>query len=131
MTNPFKVVGFSTNTAAARESRRWQLFDRDLVQQDILNHFNTRIGQRLGRPSFGCRIWEYFMQQRTPDVVDQIREEIERVCRFDPRVIFEGSDLFETDHGIIAKIRLRMNIEEGMWTFNVDFDERQQTAMRG
>lgn len=131
MVTTHKFIGFSTSAPLAGNKRQWRLFDVELIQRDLLNHFNTRVGQRIGRPTFGCRIWQYLMEQRTPDVVEQIQEEIERVVRFDPRITYEGVDLVETDRGIMATVHLSNNLTKGSWDFEINFDERQGIATRG
>lgn len=64
-----------------------RLFDVELVKQDLLNHFGTRIGERVGRPSFGSIIHDLLF-----DVFDERTEglvlaDANRIFAEDPRVI--------------------------------------------
>lgn len=131
MAKPLSIVGFSTRSVGARDRHQWKLFDEELVKQDLLNHFNTRRGQRIGRPDIGCDIWSYIMAQRTEQAIQGIEEEIARVCNFDTRVIFKGVKLVEMNRGIIAYVDLFNNITKGSFTFAIKFDERQSMASRG
>ena len=131
MSDNFTFIGFSTATILARSKRQWKLYDRELIERDLLNHFNTRPGQRIGRPTFGSTIWEYLMDQKVGSVVNDIRNEIERVCTFDKRIIFDGVQLTESDRGIIANVSLRTNLSEDPIKLTIDFDQRQGLATRG
>ena len=46
--------GFSTLTS----DKSNQLFDLDLIKQDLVNHFYTRKGERVMNPNFGSVIWD-------------------------------------------------------------------------
>ena len=50
--------GFSTNDNLNPSSK---LFDFDLIKQNIINHFNTKKGERLMNPEFGTIIWDLIM----------------------------------------------------------------------
>ena len=41
---------------------RWKLEDTALIKRDILNHFQTRRGERLNNPGFGSIIWEMIFE---------------------------------------------------------------------
>jgi len=130
MRKPFTFYGFSTSGKDARR-HKWKLYDNDLIAQDLLNHFNTRMGGRLGRPTFGCLLWSYFMQQKTADVVASIRDEVERVCNSDPRIEFINQTMIETERGIIVFVQLKSRLNGQPWDLKIDFDERQGIATRG
>lgn len=78
-----RFIGFST--IDSRRIGDWRLYDAALVRRDLLNHFHTRIGERVMRPEFGCRIWDYLMEPMTPENERAIVEEARRVVLFDPR----------------------------------------------
>jgi phage baseplate assembly protein W len=124
-------VGFSTAKSKQRTMRQWKLYDMDLIQQDLLNHFNTRMGERLGRPTFGCRIWDYLMQQRSSDIVEEIQREAKRVCTADSRIIFLGCQVSEYRDGIVVAIELQGSLTGNPVEMKIRFDERQSVATRG
>lgn len=80
---PKMYRGFSTINS---NSENYSLYDFYLIQQDILNHFNTRQGERLMNPEFGCVIWDFLYEQLTADVQGQIVENVNRIINYDPRV---------------------------------------------
>ena len=62
------------------------LFDIDLVAQDLLNHFNTRIGERVGRPAFGSIIWDLLFDPADPRTEALVLQDAQRIIGDDPRV---------------------------------------------
>ena len=39
-----------------------EVVDTALVRADLLNHFNTRQGERVMQPTFGCLVWQYLFE---------------------------------------------------------------------
>lgn len=75
--------GFST---VAKEGLNTKLFDVDLVKQDLLNEFNTRIGERAGRPQFGSIIHDLLFDLGDPRTESLVEADIIRIINNDPRV---------------------------------------------
>ena len=75
--------GFSTINANAEN---YNLYDFYLIQQDILNHFSIRQGERLMNPEFGCVIWDFIYEPLTTDIQNLIVENVNRIINYDPRV---------------------------------------------
>lgn len=75
--------GFSTVSTAAES---YALYDLYLIKQDIVNHFNTRMGERLENPNFGTIIWDVIFEPLTDDIIDVITKDVETVINYDPRV---------------------------------------------
>lgn len=62
------------------------LFDLELVKQDLLNHFQTRIGERVGRPRFGSIIHDLLFDPGDPRTEALVLQDAERIIGMDPRV---------------------------------------------
>ena len=57
---PKMYKGFSTiNTS----TENFGLYDIELIKQDLINHFNTKKGERLMNPEFGCDVWLVLFEQ--------------------------------------------------------------------
>lgn len=80
---PKMYRGFSTIN---NNTENFALYDLYLIQQDILNHFNTRQGERLMNPEFGCIIWDFLYEPLTADVQNLITENVNTIINYDPRV---------------------------------------------
>lgn len=75
--------GFST---VSSQTENFSLFDFQLIQQDILNHFHVRQGERLMNPSFGTVIWDLIFEPLTDEVKNIIRMNVDFILNSDPRV---------------------------------------------
>lgn len=76
--------GFSS---VANQGIDTRLYDVDLVKQDLLNHFNTRIGDRVARPSFGSIIHDLLFDLMDPRTESLVVADANRIFSEDPRVI--------------------------------------------
>ncbi len=61
-------------------------FDLELIKQDLLNHFNTRLGERVGRPDFGSIIWDLLFDPGDPRTETLVIQDAQRIVGLDPRV---------------------------------------------
>ena len=62
------------------------LFDIALVQQDLLNEFNTRLGERRMRPNYGSIIHDLLFDLSDSRTEALIVQDAERIILGDPRV---------------------------------------------
>lgn len=115
--------GFST--IGSTQAENFKLYDIDLVRQDLLNHFHTRVGERVMRPEYGCRIWDYLMEQFTDSVRQQVIAEARRICESDSRV--EVVDIVATslDQSIRVELVLQYQPFHIVDQFRIDFENRQ------
>jgi phage baseplate assembly protein W len=113
--------GFSTLNPANRSSK---LYDFDLVKQDIINHFNTRKGQRVMNPSFGCVIWDLLMEPLTPNVREMISKDITSICKSDPRVNPLKISINEYPQGYLIEITLAMRNTNQTSQLRLSFDQK-------
>ena len=86
--NPAMIVpqsykGFST---VSNNTENFKLFDFYLIQQDILNHFNIRKGERLMNPGWGTIIWSLLFEPLTDDLKNLILQDVNNILNSDPRV---------------------------------------------
>jgi hypothetical protein len=83
------------------------LTDYQLVRQDFLNTLNTRRGQRLMRPEFGCSIWDYIYAPFDEATKDAVFSEVKRVASLDPRLQLVGIEMQDIDDGIQIFVELK------------------------
>ena len=88
----------------------YTLTDADLVKRDLLNHFYTRIGERVMRPTFGSVIWDYLMEPQDPDTQNIIEEDVKRIVDSDPRVEFQETNLLVLDHTIQVEVKIKYKL---------------------
>lgn len=123
MANQVLFVGFSTQNA--ERTRQWAQYDVELIKRDLYNHFHTRIGERVMRPEFGCRIWDMLMEPMTPFLRQDMIDEAIRVCNADPRVTVANVDVFDFQNGIRIELTLNFVGEDVAQTFYIEFEREE------
>jgi len=129
MKRPFQkklFTGFSTYDAGF--DMNITHYDVDLIKRDLLNHFNTRIGERVMRPEYGCRIWDYLYEPLN-HVRDDIVSEAVRICNNDSRVSVQYVNVEQLDNGLRVEISLTYALLDVTDTFSLDFERRQNAEI--
>jgi phage baseplate assembly protein W len=114
-------VGYSSVDSNIKTT---QYTDLELIKRDLINHFYTRVGERVMNPSFGCVIWDYLFEPMTVENVSTIVNNATSIVELDGRVSIQNINLVEFDHGLQLQIDLYyqpLNIVEA---FRLDFDRR-------
>jgi phage baseplate assembly protein W len=102
-----------------------KLYDIALIDRDLLNAFYTRRGERVMRPDWGCRIWEWLMDPLTPLLHDQIVAEVVRICQSDSRLSVLDTKVYEYENGLRVEMTLNYQPFNVINSFAVTFDNRQ------
>lgn len=124
MRNTF--IGYSTS--GGNKADGFKLYDVDLVRQDLYNHFNTRIGERIMRPNYGCRIWDYIMEPFTEDIRNLTEAEVIRICESDSRVQLLDTQVFSQDNTLVVAATLNYLPFNTVDQFRMTFENRQSTS---
>ena len=117
---PKMYKGFSSISAS---TENYNLFDFELIKQDIINHFNTRQGERLMNPMFGCIIWDLLFEPLTEDIKGLILDNVNIIINYDPRVKAESVIVTGYDQGIQIQCTLKFvpyNIQQSL---QLNFDQ--------
>jgi len=96
--------GFST-VAGVKSN---QLYDIDLIKQDLTNHFYTRKGERVMNPNFGSIIWDMLYEPLDEGNKDEIVEDCKRIISIDPRVELTDLNVNEYESGL--RINIGINV---------------------
>jgi phage baseplate assembly protein W len=113
--------GFST---VDKNRAPYTLTDTDLIKRDLLNHFYTKKGERVMRPNFGSIIWDMLMEQDSPMLQEEIKEDIQRIVDLDPRVELENTILYINDQTIRAEVSVKYyNIDQADVLY-IEFNKR-------
>jgi phage baseplate assembly protein W len=100
-----------------KNRRSYNLYDLDLIKQDIINHFHIRQGEKLSDPEFGTIIWDVLFDPLTDSLKEAIIENVTEIINYDPRVGVNSVtiDTFESGIQIEAElIYLPYNISESL-----------------
>ena len=95
--NPKTYKGFST---VSTETENFGLYDFQLIQQDLLNHFHVRQGERLMNPAFGTIIWDLLFEPLTEQVKDLITQNVNTIINYDPRIASSEVIVTQYESGI-------------------------------
>ena len=113
-------IGYSS--VAAGSTNNIRLYDFDIIKQDLLNQFNTRLGERVMNPTFGTIIWSLIFEPFTDDVKQAIADDINRICNNDPRVIPIQLTTTEQEYGILLEITLQYIGTDQTSSMSLSFD---------
>jgi phage baseplate assembly protein W len=114
-------IGFSTVNSSNPGNK---LFDFELVKQNLINHFNTRKGERVMNPDFGCVIWELLFEPLTGDVRDLIQKDIIKICESDPRAFASQIDIREYEQGFMLELTLETTDSNQSNVLKLAFDQK-------
>lgn len=113
-------IGFNT---IGRLTPTYSLTDIELVKRDLLNEFNTRLGERVMLPNFGTRIFEYLFNPLDEITRSDIRDDVEKVIEREPRVKLSEIELIEKQHTIEIQVELFFLPSETIDTLLVEFNK--------
>jgi phage baseplate assembly protein W len=100
--------GFSTASYLSNK-QSFRLADIDVVKRDLLNHIYTRRGERVMMSNFGTSIPDLLFEQLDEKTVQEVRQQLEYVFNYDPRVTLIELNVFAVPelNGIIASAVLQ------------------------
>jgi phage baseplate assembly protein W len=110
--------GFSTVYSSGNS----KLYDEELVKQDLLNHFNTRKGERLMNPEFGTIIWDALYDPLTDGLREEIEADIREILASEPRIVPIAVEVTEQDYGILLEITVTYNKTNQTENMRISFD---------
>lgn len=101
-----RFIGFST---IGRLAPPYTLTDIDLVKRDLLNEFETRLGERVMQPEFGTIIYDLLMEPGDELTLDAIERDAIRIVQKEPRVDLLAVNVKDYEDAIAIEIDLLYN----------------------
>jgi len=117
-------VGFNT----INQNKKFTLVDFDLIKVDLLNAFNIRQGELVGRPGYGTVIWNYLFENQNQETQQAIYREIQRVCAGDPRIYIIGIQMFPQENGLLVQVGLAVVPSTNAQLLSIFFNQQQRSA---
>ena len=108
----------------------YQLYDIQIIKQDIINHFHIRQGELLSNPNFGTIIWDTLYEPLTERLKEVIAENVSAIINYDPRVSVVSVSIDQYESGIQIDSTLSFlpyNISENM---RLTFDQNNGLLAR-
>ena len=105
------------------------LYDEELVKRDLLNHFNTRKGERAFDAEYGFIGWDLVFELDQPSVKQALDDDARRIVSEDPRVDLQYLEIQNTEYGYIIAIKLYYVQLESEEDLMIVFDRRTNEKM--
>ena len=103
MANKPNFIGLSTIN---KQKPPYTLVDFDLVKRDLLNHFNTRKGERVMLPEYGTIIYDLLMDPLDTATKSLILEDATRAIEEEPRVTLDSIELTELESAVLVEAQV-------------------------
>ena len=78
--------GFSTTGHLKNPANGFLLTNKELINQDLLNHIYTLPGERVMLPDFGTRISQLAFEPLDDQTLNIVEVDLRKVFNYDPRV---------------------------------------------
>jgi hypothetical protein len=117
-------IGFNT----IGQNKNFTSVDFDLIKIDLLNAFNIRQGELVGRPSYGTLMWNYIFENQLPDTQTAIYNEVQRVCGGDPRIYVNNIYTYPQQNGMLIEIQLQTVATTDAQRLSIFFNQQQRSA---
>jgi phage baseplate assembly protein W len=98
--------GAGSITQSLVVGKKYRLTDAPLVQQDLINAFSIRQGEKVGNPGYGTTLWSFIFEQNTPETQAAIQEEIRRVINLDPRINLNTIQSYPQSDGVLVELEI-------------------------
>lgn len=108
--------------------KKFRLLDAQLVVQDFVNAMNIKLGQKVGQPGYGTKLWDFIFDPNTPDVQFQLENEIRRIASLDPRIDLNYVKSFPGESGILIEVELAVIPFNNVATLGVFFNRASNVA---
>ena len=117
-------IGFST----VNQNKNFVLVDFALIRQDLINAFNIRQGEVVGRPGYGTLLWTYLFENQTPELQTAVYNEVQRVVAGDPRLYLNTVTMYPQSNGILLELNLQTVATTTPQILSIFFNESSRSA---
>jgi phage baseplate assembly protein W len=117
-------IGFNT----INQNKYFTLTDFELIKRDLLNAFNIRQGELVGRPAYGTTLWDMLFENQTQDTLQSMYTEIQRVAAGDPRIYISALEVFPQENGLLIQLELTVVPTTDAQRLSVFFNQTQRVA---
>lgn len=98
------------------------LYDFELVKRDLLNHFNTRKGERIMDMEYGCIAWDLIFDLDNDNNISALDTDIRRIVSGEPRVELINIAINRISQGYEAIVDLKYVYLDNVEQLYVKFD---------
>lgn len=102
-------------------------YDMDLAKQDLLNHFNTRKGERVMMPTFGSIVWEMLFEPLDDATIALIEADVRSIINNDPRWGLESVTVSEGPNALNLEVVVTYRPSDETVTLPLTYDKGTET----
>ena len=117
-------IGYNT----IDQYKKFTLVDFPLIKRDLLNAFNIRQGEVVGKPSVGTIMWNLIFEPQAAETVSAIEAEIQRVAAQDPRIVVTNMTVYPQLNGILVEVEVQSVAGSNAEVLSVFFDQQTRRA---
>jgi phage baseplate assembly protein W len=117
-------IGFNT----IDQYKKFTLVDFQLIKRDLLNYFNIRQGEKVGRPDVGTTMWNLIFEPQTEQTASLIVQEMQRIVGQDPRIYLSSAEAYPQVNGILVELEIQTVQGQTAQLLSVFFDQQTRTA---
>jgi phage baseplate assembly protein W len=117
-------IGFNT----INQYKKFTLVDFELIKRDLLNYFNIRQGEKVGRPDVGTTMWNLLFEPQTEQTANLVIEEMQRIVGQDPRIFLTSADAYPQVNGILVELEIQTVQGTNAERLSVFFDQQTRNA---
>jgi len=117
-------IGFNT----INQYKKFTLVDFELIKRDLLNYFNIRQGEKVGRPDVGTTMWNLLFEPQTEQTANLVIEEMQRIVGQDPRIFLASADAYPQVNGILVELEIQTVQGTNAERLSVFFDQQTRNA---
>lgn len=118
-------TGFSTLQSA----KNYKLTDFDLAQQDLINYFSIKKGEKLMQPNFGTIIWSLLFDPLDEATQISITQDIQRIVKYDPRLSVGQVAVTQQDTGFLVQLTLSYIPTSQTKQLNLNFNKTSNSLI--
>lgn len=117
-------IGYNT----IDQYKKYTLVDYPLIKRDLLNAFNIRQGELVGKPQIGTSLWNLMFEPQTPETAGAIEAEVQRVVAQDPRLYLTSVLAYPQENGILIELQVQVVSGTNAEILSVFFDQQTRRA---
>ena len=117
-------IGFNT----IGQSKKFTLTDFELIKRDLSNALNISQGTLPGKPGYGTMIWSYVFENQTPETVQAILAELQRVAGGDPRIYISDANVYPQENGMLIELQVQVVNSSRAERLAIFFDQETRRA---
>ncbi|EHU8780852.1 GPW/gp25 family protein [Escherichia coli] len=117
--------GFSTPVVGRTET----LYDNELVRQDLMNHFNTKKGERAFDADYGFIAWDLLFELEGYNTINLLEADARRIISLDPRLNLKNIQISRIEYGYQMNIVLQYVVLNTVEELSIVFDARSNNRM--